>query len=92
MASSTSPDEIVTLYEGVIDVEVTPLQAGERFRVVTADTEVEVRGTAFEVTARFGHVIGVSVRHGLVEVRPIGGAIAMVGAGQSWTAPPVHEV
>jgi TolA-binding protein len=85
--SSSIPDEIVTLYEGVIDVEVTPLRAGERFRVITADTEVEVRGTAFEVTAHQGHVTGVSVRHGLVEVRPLGGAIAMVGTGQSWTAP-----
>ena len=89
-ASSTTPDEIVTLYEGVIDVEVTPLGAGERFRVVTADTEVEVRGTAFEVTAHQGHVTGVSVRHGLVEVRPAGGTIAMVSAGQSWTAPGVR--
>jgi TolA-binding protein len=85
--ASTSPDEIVMLHDGVIDVEVTPLEPGERFRVVTADTEVEVRGTAFEVTAHLGHVLGVRVHHGLVEVRPVGGPIAMVGAGQAWTAP-----
>ena len=78
LATSATPDETVVLHDGSIDVEVTPLHAGERFRVVTADTEVEVRGTAFEVTARRGHLIGVRVRHGLVEVRPLGGTIALV--------------
>ncbi len=91
VARSSSPDEIVALYDGVIDVEVAPLHAGERFRVVTADSEIEVRGTAFEVTAQLGRLVGVTVIHGLVEVRPIMGAPTMLGAGQSWTAPPVRS-
>ncbi|CAN5712336.1 hypothetical protein BH11MYX3_BH11MYX3_45610 [soil metagenome] len=90
VARSSSPDEIVSLHDGVIDVEVAPLHAGERFRVVTADSEIEVRGTAFEVTATLGRLVGVTVTHGLVEVRPISGARTMLGAGESWTAPPVR--
>ncbi len=31
-----------------------------------------------------------TVTHGLVEVRPIAGARTMLGAGQSWAAPPVR--
>ncbi len=85
--STEAPDEVVTLHDGVIDVEVSPLHPGERFRVITADTEVEVRGTAFTVTAELGHVTNVTVRHGLVEVRPHGARTIMLGAGEAWTAP-----
>ena len=85
--STEAPDEIVTLHDGAIDVEVSPLHPGERFRVITADTEVEVRGTAFTVTAELGHVMTVTVRHGLVEVRPHGARTIMLGAGEAWTAP-----
>lgn len=87
VTSSPAPDEVVTLHDGVIDVEVSPLQPGERFRVVTADTEVEVRGTAFEVAAELGHVTRVDVRHGVVEVRPHGGAVVILAAGEVWRAP-----
>lgn len=85
--SSPAPDEIVTLQDGVIDVEVSPLSHGERFRVIAADTEIEVRGTAFEVATELGHVTHVQVRHGLVEVRPRGGAVILLGAGEAWRAP-----
>jgi TolA-binding protein len=84
-----APDEIVTLHDGTIDVDVAPLHAGERFRVVTADTEIEVRGTAFRVVAELGHMTSVVVEHGLVEVRPHGGAMVTLAGGQSWAAP-VH--
>ena len=45
------PDEIVRLDDGRIELDVIPLAAGERFRVVTDHGEVEVRGTSFEVLA-----------------------------------------
>ena len=45
------PDEIVRLDDGRIELDVIPLAAGERFRVVTDNGEVEVRGTSFEVLA-----------------------------------------
>lgn len=86
--ATTSPDEIVALYEGTIDIEVAPLHTGERFRVLLADAEVEVHGTAFVLTARAGHLINVSVRHGVVEVRPFGGHPRRLAAGEAWSAPP----
>lgn len=85
--TTRAPDEIVTLHDGTIDVEVSPIHAGERFRVMTADTEIEVRGTAFEVVAELGHMTRVQVRHGVVEVRPHGAAMVTLTSGQSWAAP-----
>ncbi|MFN0246736.1 MAG: FecR domain-containing protein [Kofleriaceae bacterium] len=82
--STRAPDEVVTLHDGTIDVDVAPLHAGERFRVITADTEIEVRGTAFRVVAELGHVIRVEVAHGRVDVRPHDGGVVSLGAGQSW--------
>jgi hypothetical protein len=82
------PDEMVRLEEGTISVEVKRLGPGERFRVLTGDAEVEVRGTAFEVTARGDRLAGVRVWHGRVEVRPIGREIGVLEAGQSWAPEP----
>ncbi len=84
---SSRPDEIVTLTAGALSVEVSPLSVGERFRVITTDAEVEVRGTAFEIAADGGHLISVRVWHGLVEVRPRLGAAVLLGAGGAWQAP-----
>jgi hypothetical protein len=83
----SAPDEIVRLSEGTLTVEVSPLARGERFRVVTADAEVEVRGTAFDVTADHDHLATVRVLHGRVEVRPLGGAAVLLAAGERWSAP-----
>lgn len=85
--ATTSPNEIVALYDGTIDVEVAPLHVGERFRVLLADAEVEVHGTAFVATARAGHLVNVSVRHGIVEVRPFGALSRRLTAGEAWSAP-----
>ncbi len=82
--SSTLPDEIVRLSDGTIAIDVDPLAPGERFRVVVGDGEIEVRGTAFEVVASDDHLLAVTVAHGRVEVRPIGGVITVLGAGESW--------
>lgn len=78
------PDEIVRLTQGTITVEVSPLQTGERFRVTTADGEVEVRGTAFDVTADADHLRAVRVLHGQVEVRASGAAPKLLAAGERW--------
>jgi hypothetical protein len=78
------PDEIVRLTRGTITVEVSPLQAGERFRVITADGEVEVRGTAFDVTAVDDKLAAVRVLHGQVEVRASGAAPKLLAAGERW--------
>jgi TolA-binding protein len=86
MIASGPPEEIVRLVEGTLTVEVDPLRSGERFRVVTGDAEVEVRGTAFDVSAAGDRLRSVRVIHGAVEVRPAGGTALMLGAGQSWDA------
>ncbi|MEO8706205.1 MAG: FecR domain-containing protein [Kofleriaceae bacterium] len=91
-AGSTIPDEVVMLHDGAIDVEVTPLDPGERFRVITADSEIEVRGTAFAVTVRLGRLVSVVVQHGLVEVRPHGGTARLLATGESWAAPVITAV
>lgn len=83
---SPGPDEIVVLHDGAIDVEVSPLHAGERFRVLVGDAEVEVHGTAFQVTARAGVLTDVVVDHGVVEVRAKGERRRLT-AGQAWRAP-----
>ncbi|MBA3500032.1 MAG: FecR domain-containing protein [Deltaproteobacteria bacterium] len=90
-AVSSAPDEIVHLAHGTIDVAVAPLHAGERFRVIAGDAEVEVRGTAFEVVAAHGKLVSVDVQHGKVEVRPRGRPATFLGAGDTWRAdPPKH--
>jgi TolA-binding protein len=83
---SSSPDEIVMLHDGTIDVDVAPLHAGERFRVVVGDAEIEVHGTAFAVTARAGRLVEVVVQHGVVEVRTRDERRTLT-AGESWRDP-----
>lgn len=84
--SSTQPDEIVRLADGTITVTVDHLRAGERFRVVTADAEVEVRGTAFDVVARDDRLLSVRVASGRVEVRRAGRTVVL-SAGDRFEAP-----
>lgn len=82
------PDEIVRLDDGRIELDVIPLAAGERFRVVTDHGEVEVRGTMFEVLASNRSLRSVSVSRGRVEVRS-GSGLSVLDAGDRWEqAPP----
>jgi TolA-binding protein len=83
---SMAPDEIVRLHSGRIAVEVDPLGAGERFRVIVGDAEIEVRGTAFEVVATHDHLEGVRVMRGRVDVRPNDRPTVTLEPGQSWAA------
>lgn len=83
----TAPDEIVRLTQGTLTVEVEKLHPGERFRVVTDDGEVEVHGTAFDVSADGDHLRSVRVLHGRVEVRPAESQVVILDIGQRWDAP-----
>jgi TolA-binding protein len=80
------PDETVLLTDGTLFVEVAPLLAGERFRVIVADGAVEVRGTAFEVTAASERLAAVRVLRGRVEVR-YRSNVAVLGPGEEWRGP-----
>jgi hypothetical protein len=78
------PDEIVRLDDGEIELEIAPLHAGERFRVVADDGEVEVRGTRFKVSVIDHHLTAVHVWKGKVEVRSSDGAQAILVPGDDW--------
>ena len=84
--ASAPPDETLRLRAGTVEVQVDPLGPGQRFRVVVGDGEVEVRGTAFTVSATDDRLAGVSVTHGRVEIRPRDGTPALLGPGQAWRA------
>lgn len=79
-----APDEVIRLEAGRIHVDVTPLTPGERCVVHAGDGEVEVRGTAFDVTVLEGHLTSVHVDHGRVEVRSAGAPPVMLGGGSDW--------
>jgi ferric-dicitrate binding protein FerR (iron transport regulator) len=87
----TPADRIVRLFDGSVTVEVQRLTAPQRFRVMTGDAEVEVRGTAFDVTAHGDHLNEVRVLHGRVEVRTPNQGLRVLSAGERWNAvePPV---
>src|SRR5690606_17162351 len=74
------------LRDGVVDLTVDALRADQRFLVVTADAEVEVRGTRFSVRAEAGALREVSVREGHVELRR-GVQHRVLSAGGAWRAP-----
>jgi len=80
------PNEVVRVDEGTVDLEVTPLSGADRFRVVTGDATIEVRGTAFEVSARAHELLAVHVWRGRVEVRSPSGAMNVLDAGDEWVS------
>jgi ferric-dicitrate binding protein FerR (iron transport regulator) len=80
--------EVVRVRRGVMRFVVSPLAAGESFRVVTGDGEVEVRGTEFYVAVIDDRLASVAVAHGTVVVRHAGAsAPAVLGAGDHWAPP-----
>jgi len=80
------PDDVLRLDDGTIVIEVAALPSGERFRVMTEDGEVEVRGTRFQVSASRGKLTGVTVASGRVEVRSAGGGRVVLDPGDEWVS------
>src|SRR5262245_58932092 len=68
----TTDDQIVRLISGTLTIEIEELQPGQRFRVITGDAEVEVRGTAFDVTSAGDRLRSVRVMRGRSEERRVG--------------------
>lgn len=85
------PDEVVRLAAGTIRCDVAKLHAGERFRVLVGDAEVEAWGTAFDVSAERDVLTAVRVHEGVVAVRRPGQSLVRLSAGERWTAPPPRE-
>jgi ferric-dicitrate binding protein FerR (iron transport regulator) len=76
------------LPQGRLRAEVAKLDSGQRFFIQTQDSEIEVKGTIFEVTARDracpdGSRTRVEVFEGTVTVRRDGKEVH-VAAGSSW--------
>jgi Tetratricopeptide repeat/FecR protein len=84
------PTETVWLRSGTLAFDVAPLRANERFKVMTGDGEVEVRGTYFEVTATGDKLAVVRVTRGHVEVRPLDRQSVLLGPGEIWRPEPPH--
>jgi hypothetical protein len=80
------PNEFVRLDEGTLHVEVEKLRPGERFVVRAGDGEVEVRGTAFDVSVLDGHLSSVHVERGRVEVRAPSAPPVVLSIGEEWKA------
>ncbi|MCP4602893.1 MAG: tetratricopeptide repeat protein [Proteobacteria bacterium] len=87
ISSSNTQDEIVRLKAGKVTVNVSPLKQGERFRVITGDAEIEVRGTSFEVSVEGDSLVSVQVLSGRVEVRPKNGLHKLLGPDERWDRP-----
>ena len=83
------PDFIVHVSDGRVEVRVAALGSDERFRVVTGDAEVEVRGSSFEVLAEHDRLRAVQVQLGRAEVRMADQQVVVLAAGQRWTAPAI---
>jgi ferric-dicitrate binding protein FerR (iron transport regulator) len=82
--------QLLRLDGGAVDLHVAKLVVGQRFRVDTVDTEVEVRGTRFHVevvdaasSCAGGVVTRVAVSEGAVVVRHAG-VETSVAAGDVW--------
>lgn len=78
------PDYVVRVDDGKLAVQVEKLAANERFRVKTADAEVLVRGTRFDVGVETGRLTSVAVHEGRVEVRRTDQQVVILSAGESW--------
>ncbi len=85
-----APETMFELGAGAVHADVTKLTPNERFVIRTADAEVEVRGTSFQVSVvepdpscGNGTRTRVEVREGTVAVRA-GGSESLVPAGGSW--------
>lgn len=84
---ATWPDYQVRVRVGRVSFDVGAVQHGERFRVMTADSEIEVRGTRFIVEAQQDRLVMVLVHEGTVEIRMPSHDPVTVGAGERWSPP-----
>ncbi|MFO0728244.1 MAG: FecR domain-containing protein [Myxococcota bacterium] len=86
-AQGTLQEEVVRLHQGQLELKVAKLSSEERFRVVSGDAEVEVRGTAFQVAVNQDRLKSVRVLEGVVVVRVRGEPAVWLERGGSWSAP-----
>lgn len=78
-------DEVIQLNDGHIALDVEPLTADQRFRVITADAEIELRGASLSVEVADRELSRVVVISGRAELRLPGGEVRALGPGDVWT-------
>ncbi len=78
---------IVRMREGHAEFEVEPRRRGEHFEVRVGDERVVVHGTRFEVTARDGRLLAVSVSEGVVALHLEPEEVLRLSAGEAWSRP-----
>jgi len=78
------PDYVIRLDDGRVAITVADLEPSERFRVKTADAELEVRSARFVVAADSGRLVSVVVERGWVELRPTGEPARSLHDGERW--------
>ena len=86
------PDYVVRADDGYVSVHLEYLDAGERFRVKTADGEVESRMAHFVVATERGRLARVAVSAGSVEIRWGHESPVFLSTGQMWTPVRTAEV
>lgn len=84
---SAGPREVVWLRHGAVWFKVNPLPAGNAFRVIAGNSEIEVVGTRFRVDVEHGRLRSVQVAEGRVLVRTRGQLAADLNAGERWASP-----
>ncbi len=85
--TATWPDYQMRVHTGRVSFTVGPVHGGERFRVIMADSEIEVRGARFVVEARQDRLLMVLVEEGTVEIRKPSQDPVTVKAGERWSPP-----
>ena len=80
------PDEQIRLADGTLAIEVAPLAADQRVRVMVGDAEVESRGAGFDVVVARDRLVSVAVRRGRVEIRPSGRPAVFLASRERWDA------
>jgi hypothetical protein len=78
-----SPEAVVRLESGTLELDLGPAQPGRRFRVMTEDAVVESAESRFSVEAEGHMLVAVRVFAGYAEVRAHGGH-ALLRAGDQW--------
>ncbi|MCC7381683.1 MAG: FecR domain-containing protein [Deltaproteobacteria bacterium] len=88
LSADGARDETLRVEHGRVQVELKPLAAGERFRVLVSDADIEVLGTRLEVEVREGRLYEVQVIAGRAMVRARERPPASLDAGERWSPAP----
>ena len=79
------PDELVRLESGTLQVDVLPLEHGQRLRIATGDAELETVDGLLDVSAIRDQLVAVRIWRGHVELRAASFHLSL-RAGDQWSS------